>query len=163
MVQFARFDDVGWSKPITVRRGEDLFVNWADFPTAAVFGDRSVALHLLRKASPNGYGYHVELSLSKDMGTSWTDPIAPYSDRSNQQHGFVTMSSNFDGSLIAAYRDRIVAEIRDVSVVRLLDGAWADPVYGHQEGLENFWVLSQWPGCHCARRACGSCLVLSGG
>ena len=197
LVQFARFDDVGWSKPVTVGRGEDVFVNWADFPTVAAFGDSGIALHWLRKAGPSGYGYHVELSLSDDMGRSWSDPVVPYSDRSNQQHGFVTMSGNSDGaldllwldareygqtgllarpdtmqlratridaagrlesdrpvntktcsccqtssarlgdgSLVVAYRDRTDAEIRDISIVRLLDGAWADPVNVHPDGWE---------------------------
>jgi len=197
LVQFARFDEVGWSKPVTVGRGEDIFVNWADFPTVAAFGDSGIALHWLRNAGPSGYGYHVELSLSNDMGSSWSDPIIPYSDRSDQQHGFVTMSGNSDGaldllwldarnygktgllarpdamqlratridadgwhksdrpvdtktcsccqtssarlgdgSLVVAYRDRTDAEIRDISVVRLLDGAWAEPVNVHPDGWE---------------------------
>lgn len=197
LVQFARFDDVGWSKPVTVGRGEDLFVNWADFPSVAAFGDSGIALHWLRKAGPSGYGYHVELSLSDDMGSSWSDPIIPYSDRSVQQHGFVTMSGNTDGaldllwldargygqtgllaradnmqlratridaggnlesdrpvdsktcsccqtssarlgdgSLVVAYRDRTDAEIRDISIVRLLDDAWTDPVNVHPDGWE---------------------------
>ncbi|WP_152543049.1 sialidase family protein [Sulfitobacter mediterraneus] len=197
LVQFARLDDVGWSNPVTVGRGEDLFVNWADFPTVAAFGDGNIALHWLRRASRSGYGYHVELSLSNDIGRSWSDPIIPYSDRSDQQHGFVTMSGNADGalellwldargygqtgllaradnmqlratridadgrlesdrpvdsktcsccqtssarlgdgSLVVAYRDRTDAEIRDISIVRLLDGAWTDPVNVHPDGWE---------------------------
>lgn len=197
LVQFARLDDVGWSNPVTVGRGEDLFLNWADFPTVAAFGDGNIALHWLRRASRSGYGYHVELSLSNDMGRSWSDPIIPYSDRSDQQHGFVTMSGNADGaldllwldargygqtgllaradnmqlratridadgrlesshpidsktcsccqtssarlgdgSLVVAYRDRTDEEIRDISIVRLLDGAWTDPVNVHPDGWE---------------------------
>lgn len=197
LVQYARFDDVGWSKPVTVRRGEDIFVNWADFPTVAAFGDTGIALHWLRRAGQSGYGYHVELSLSNDMGSSWSDPIIPYSDRSDQQHGFVTMNGNSDGaldllwldargygqtgllarpdtmqlratqldaggepksdgpvdtrtcsccqtssarlgdgSLVVAYRDRTEAEIRDISIVRLIDDAWTDPVNVHPDGWE---------------------------
>lgn len=197
LVQFARLDDAGWSNPVTVGRGEDLFLNWADFPTVAAFGDGNIALHWLRRASRSGYGYHVELSLSNDMGRSWSDPIIPYSDRSDQQHGFVTMSGNADGaldllwldargygqtgllaradnmqlratridadgrlesshpidsktcsccqtssarlgdgSLVVAYRDRTDEEIRDISIVRLLDGAWTDPVNVHPDGWE---------------------------
>ena len=49
LVQFARFDDVGWSKPVTVGRGEDVFVNWADFPTVAAFGDSGIALKIERR------------------------------------------------------------------------------------------------------------------
>ena len=197
LVQFARFNDVGWSKPVVVGRGKDIFVNWADFPTVAAFGDSGIALHWLRKAGRSSYGYHVELSLSNDLGRSWSDPIIPHSDRSDQQHGFVTMSGAADGaldllwldaraygqtsllassdemqmranridaqgrlerdrpvdmktcsccqtssarladgSLIVAYRDRTDAEIRDISVVRQLDGAWADPVNVHHDGWE---------------------------
>lgn len=197
LVQFARFDDVGWSNPVTVGRGEDIFVNWADFPTVAAFGDSGIALHWLRKAGRSSYGYHVELSLSNDLGRSWSDPIVPYSDRSDQQHGFVTMSGNSDGALdllwldarnygqtgllarpdvmqlratridahgrletdgpvdtktcsccqtssarlgdgtlVVAYRDRTEAEIRDISIVRLIDDAWTDPINVHPDGWE---------------------------
>ena len=197
LVQFARLDDGGWSEPVTVGRGKDLFVNWADFPSVAAFGSSNIALHWLRKAGDSSYGYHVELSLSNDMGRTWSDPIVPYDDRSDQQHGFVTMSGApdggldllwldaraygrngllektdathlratrinaagklendypvdmktcsccqttsarlGDGSLVVAYRDRTDEEIRDISVVRLLDSAWTDPVTVHHDGWE---------------------------
>ncbi len=42
--------------------------------------------------------------------------------------------------LVAAYRDRSEEEIRDIAVVRFVDGAWTDPVYvGHDN-----W---HYPGC----------------
>lgn len=42
--------------------------------------------------------------------------------------------------LVVAYRDRSDAEVRDVAVVRLVDGAWTEPAIPHPDG----WTI---PGC----------------
>ena len=41
-----------------------------------------------------------------------------------------------DRGLVVAYRDRSASEVRDVSVVRLVDGAWTDPERVHDDGWE---------------------------
>ena len=38
--------------------------------------------------------------------------------------------------LVAAYRDRSEGETRDIAVVRLVDGAWTEPVVPHADGWE---------------------------
>lgn len=81
----------GWSVPRLVNQGDDLFVNWADFPGIAVFEDGTVAVHWLREIGPSSFDYQVEISLSHDGGTSWGEPLIPHSDRSFAQHGFVSM------------------------------------------------------------------------
>ena len=40
------------------------------------------------------------------------------------------------GGLVVAYRDRSEAEIRDIAVVRLVDGAWTTPTIPHPDGWE---------------------------
>ncbi|KNG95677.1 hypothetical protein ATO11_01950 [Pseudaestuariivita atlantica] len=196
-VRFARMDRAGWSQPVEVARGRDLFLNWADFPSVTFFGETGVALHWLRKSEPRGFAYDIEMSVSDDLGATWSDAFIPHTDRSASQHGFATMSGapdgtldllwldgrsydkvGFrdtpdamqlravsvdgsgqlgedravdlqtcsccqtssarlgDGSLVVAYRDRTDAEIRDISVVRLADGNWAEPVTVHRDGWE---------------------------
>ncbi|GAA6189903.1 hypothetical protein NBRC116596_29660 [Litorivita sp. NS0012-18] len=81
----------GWSVPRLVQQGDDLFVNWADFPGIAVFDDGTIAVHWLREIGPSSFDYQVEISLSHDGGTTWGQPLIPHADRSFAQHGFVSM------------------------------------------------------------------------
>lgn len=81
----------GWSVPRLVQQGDDLFVNWADFPGIAVFEDGTIAVHWLREIGPSSFDYQVEISLSHDGGTTWGQPLIPHADRSFAQHGFVSM------------------------------------------------------------------------
>ena len=37
----------GWSAPVTVARGDNWFVNWADFPSVVPLGGRLWAAHWL--------------------------------------------------------------------------------------------------------------------
>ena len=40
------------------------------------------------------------------------------------------------GGAVVAYRDRSAEEVRDVAVVRLVDGAWTEPTIPHADGWE---------------------------
>lgn len=40
------------------------------------------------------------------------------------------------GALLAVYRDRTEAEIRDIAIVRQVDGVWSDPAIVHADGWE---------------------------
>ena len=191
----------GWSVPRVVHEGNDLFVNWADFPGIAVFEDGTIAVHWLREIGPSSSGYQVEISLSHDSGVTWSQPLIPHADRSFVQHGFVAMlpagqkglvviwldgraytvegdkalptqdamqlrattltrnsalgndviidlqtcsccqtslAAMGDGTVLAAYRDRTVGEIRDISVSRLTEEGWEAPITVHSDGWE-FW------------------------
>ena len=80
-----------WSKPVTIRTGRDFFVNWADFPSVEVFGDRRLAAHWLQRTSGSTYAYGVRIALSSDDGKTWSAPVTPHRDSSQQEHGFVAM------------------------------------------------------------------------
>ncbi len=191
----------GWSEPATVVTSDDLFINWADFPSVAAFGDGTLAVHWLQENSPTGYDYDFKVALSGDQGATWRDPITPHRDRTKRQHGFVTLLPVGDsdllaiwldgraynpeatgaeetvyenamqlrattigtdghlsedialdvrtcsccqtsaaitdsGTVIAVYRDRTATEVRDISVVRRIDGVWSDPATVHGDGWE---------------------------
>ena len=194
----------GWSETRLVHQGADLFVNWADFPGIAVFEDGTIAVHWLREIGPSSFDYQIEIALSHDGGTTWGQPLIPHDDRSQAQHGFVSMqpagqdvlaviwldgqaygaeddkalnapdamqlrgttltrdgllgrdvgidlqtcsccqtslAATGNGTILAAYRDRIEGEIRDISVARLTDERWQSPVSVHEDG----WELSGCP------------------
>ena len=90
-LRFSRFDGRSWSAPRTIRSGTDFFVNWADFPSLQVLGDKRLAAHWLQRAGPGTYAYHVKVALSHDGGSTWGDAITPHRDLSNTEHGFVSM------------------------------------------------------------------------
>lgn len=95
----------GWSFPRLVQQGDDLFVNWADFPGIAVFDDGTIAVHWLRETGPSSFDYQVEISLSHDGGTTWGQPLIPHADRSFAQHGFVSMWSAGQDGLAVIWLD----------------------------------------------------------
>lgn len=104
-VRVARLTNNAWSQPVTVAKGADLFVNWADSPSIETFGTDGLAVHWLRKPGRGSFDYDVEIAISKDKGDTWSGPVIPYSDRSHAQHGFVSMSAAPDGMLDVVWLD----------------------------------------------------------
>jgi hypothetical protein len=80
-----------WSEPQTVVQADDLFVNWADFPSVAAFADGTWAAHWLQKNGTSSYQYNVMVALSSDEGKTWNAPFILHDDRSQSEHGFVSL------------------------------------------------------------------------
>ena len=93
-----------WSAPQTIRTGSDFFLNWADFPSIRVLDGRVLAAHWLQRTGRGAYAYGVRISISRDGGKRWSSPIIPHRDRSETEHGFVTLWPERDG-LGAAWLD----------------------------------------------------------
>ena len=188
----------GWSEPRTIVESDALFVNWADFPSVAAFGNGTLVAHWLKETG-SGYDYDVNIALSQDEGKSWGKTLTPHRDGRSAQHGFATllpMAGNRvlavwldgrtdgaddaspenatdamqlrgaiiaadgtlskdllldaqtcsccqtsaavagDGTVLVAYRDRTKDEIRDISLVRMINGVWSDPTIVHEDGWE---------------------------
>ncbi len=90
-LRFARWDGAGWGAARTIIDRPDLFVNWADFPSLAVFDDGTLAAHWLEMSGPGTYAYDVRMALSADGGETWGDDIVPHRDGVQAEHGFVSM------------------------------------------------------------------------
>lgn len=84
-LRLSRFDRTAqsWQTPVTVARGADWFVNWADFPTVTPLGDghllavwfvNNPAAALDGADHGHGAGYHAQYSLSRDGGATWSKP-----------------------------------------------------------------------------------------
>jgi hypothetical protein len=186
-VHFAELRDGAWSPPRTVVRRDDLFVNWADFPSLIALAGDSLAAHWLQYNGPGTYAYQVHVAFSGDGGATWSDPVVPHERRTQTEHGFVSLLAGPEGlevvwldgrsyaegpeqmslravsvagngrpsdervldervcdccqtslvavprGLVVAYRDRTQAEIRDIAVVRRVDGVWTPPVRVHED------------------------------
>lgn len=88
-----------WSAPVTIARGADWFLNWADFPSLAAFPDGSLAAHWLAKSGAGTYAYDIRVSRSADGGRTWGKPVTPHRDGVAAEHGFVSMAPAPDGLL----------------------------------------------------------------
>ena len=191
-----------WSQKNAISKGDNWFVNWADFPSISTFGEGSIASHFLVQSGKDTYAYDVNVSISNDQGMSWSNPITPHTDSTLTEHGFVSMvpykeevlavwldGRNYaliqesdtvpsnemtlrsavidkngqlteellidnrvcsccqtDAALVSTgpilvYRDRTEAEIRDISVVRLINGKWTKP----QSVFNDNWEINGCP------------------
>lgn len=202
-VKTAVLNGSDWSQPVTVVEGDDLFINYADFPSIAAMPDGTLAINWLRMNGDSYYAYDTSISLSQDDGATWDAGVVPHRDGTVRQHGFVSMvpdgsggvmamwldGRNYDtgdgqgaaeaegdamqlrattlaadgtlskeillddrtctccqtsavalddGTVLLAYRDRTADEIRDISLVRRVDGTWSEPVGISGDGWEIF-------------------------
>lgn len=183
VLQFSRFNNGAWSTPATIAKGGDWFVNWADFPSLAVYPDGNhLAAHYLAKSANGTYDYDVHITQSSDGGAHWSESFILHTDGIPAEHGFVSLmpietdrmfaawldgrntkteggtmtlrTALFDpkGELfeeaeldnkvcdccqtdavitesgpVVVYRDRSDEEIRDIAIVRKVNGQWTKP------------------------------------
>lgn len=90
-LRFAVLENDLWSPVRTVVAGEDLFVNWADFPSVLRLPDGSLVAHWLQRTGPETYSYGVQLARSSDDGETWSRPVTPHTDGTPTEHGFVSL------------------------------------------------------------------------
>lgn len=104
-LRFAVRDQQGWSEPRTVSEGDNWFVNWADFPSVIALPDGGLAAHWLVKSGKSTYAYDVNISRSADGGRTWSNPVVPHTDKTQTEHGFVSLIPLQDGRLGAVWVD----------------------------------------------------------
>lgn len=90
-LRFASYDESVWSEPNTVSSGADWFVNWADFPSVRIIDEQFWVAHWLVKHRWSAYAYDIFVSVSRDAGRSWSEPIQPHADSTPTEHGFVSI------------------------------------------------------------------------
>lgn len=104
-LRFAMRDADGWSKAYNVDEGENWFINWADFPSVIALTDGSLAAHWLVKSGPGTYAYDVNIALSNNGGQTWGKRIVPHTDKTQTEHGFVSLIPLRDSRLGAIWID----------------------------------------------------------
>lgn len=182
-----------WSAPQTVVERNDLFVNWADFPSLLPAQGGRLVAHWLQKNGTDTYAYEVRTAQSLDGGGTWSEPRVLHDDGVAAEHGFVSLwetplgevqavwldgrgateatpqpqtqlgfttlspeglpgptelidnrtcdCCQTDAALatngpVVAYRDRSDTELRDIHVMRRVNGAWSAPVAVHADGWQ---------------------------
>jgi hypothetical protein len=104
-LRFSTWEGGGWSEPRQIASGEGWFVNWADFPSLAAAADGTLAAHWLVRSGDSTYAYDVKLAVSRDGGSSWSDPVSPHDDGTPTEHGFVSMVPVPDGGFQVVWLD----------------------------------------------------------
>lgn len=103
--KYAEFQSENWSTPETIAKGNDWFVNWADYPMIAIDREENKIAHYLAKSSAGTYSYDVNVVLKPRDSTNWSNSIIPHTDGTPTEHGFVTMLPNNDASFTLAWLD----------------------------------------------------------
>jgi hypothetical protein len=98
---FTRRAGEGWSAPAAIVESDDLFVNWADFPSITSDNSGRLLAHWLQKRGSGSYAYDVRLASSRDGGATWSPSIVAHDDGTETEHGFVSMLPHPDGARFA--------------------------------------------------------------
>ncbi|HYI09545.1 MAG TPA: sialidase family protein [Thermoanaerobaculia bacterium] len=104
-LRFARYDSGQWSAPRTIVERNDLFVNWADFPSIVEDSKGTLFAHWLQKSGKGTYSYDVQMAASTDGGATWGKPFLLNRDGKQAEHGFVTLAALPDGGVGATWLD----------------------------------------------------------
>lgn len=87
-----------WSEPAEVVKANDLFVNWADFPSVVPLASGKLLAHWLQRNGTGRYSYDVRLAESADGGRTWSKSVTPHAPGIPAEHGFVTLLPRPDSS-----------------------------------------------------------------
>lgn len=104
-LRFARYANGQWSAPRTIVERNDLFVNWADFPSIVEDVRGALFAHWLQKSGKGTYSYDVQMASSTDGGATWGKPFLLNRDGKEAEHGFVTLAALPGGGVGATWLD----------------------------------------------------------
>jgi len=104
-LRFARHRGGKWSAPRTIVERNDLFVNWADFPSIVEDAKGALFAHWLQKSGASTYAYDVRMAASTDGGATWGKPFLLNRDGKQAEHGFVTLAALPAGGVAATWLD----------------------------------------------------------
>ena len=89
-IKFKLYDG-SWGKERTIAKGDNWFINWADFPSLLHIGEDNFVAHWLVKSSADRYAYDVYVAHSKNNGDDWSQPQLINKDKTPTEHGFVSL------------------------------------------------------------------------
>ena len=67
------------------------FVNWADFPSMLALNEKELVAHWLHRSGAGRYAYDVRVARSNDGGATWSAAVTPHTDKTESEHGFVSL------------------------------------------------------------------------
>jgi len=101
---YSTFQNEKWTSPQEIARGQNWFVNWADFPSLSVIGPW-MAAHWLQKSNLGTYDYDIHIAQTLDSGRHWSPSFIPHRDSISAEHGFVSMLPLSSTRMLAVWLD----------------------------------------------------------
>lgn len=193
ILKYSALVDDTWQEPQIILKGDDWFVNWADYPMITE-NKGNLWSHVLKKSSAGTYSYDVKMNVLPEGAPEWKTNLPLHTDGTPTEHGFVSVmpykggffvdwldgrntqenevgergamtlragAVSTDGELlqeweldartcdccqtcavltdngpVVLYRDRSEDEIRDIYVVRLVNGVWTEPQPIHSDNWQ---------------------------
>lgn len=96
-LRFATWTRGAWTQPVTIVEDDKIVANWADVPSVARGGDGALVAHWAQASGTETYAYDAVVARSTDGGTSWKTLGALHDDRTQTEHGFVSLLGEADG------------------------------------------------------------------
>jgi hypothetical protein len=90
-LRHATWSGGAWQSAGTVARGDDWFINWADFPSVVPVDATTWAAHWLEQRPGSVYSYDLRIAVSRDAGASWSAAMSPHDDGTPTEHGFASL------------------------------------------------------------------------
>ena len=87
---FSRLTSEDWETPKVISRGNNWFVNWADFPALSIDASGIVA-HWLQISAQGTYDYDIRARFYSKDNATWTEARTIHTDGISAEHGFVAM------------------------------------------------------------------------
>ena len=87
-LKFAERTSSGWSAPTTVASGNNWFLSYADPPVVFRRPNGTLVASWLKSTNPDYEGNDLQVSSSQNDGKTWSTPIVPHHDGTEQQHAF---------------------------------------------------------------------------
>ena len=116
VLKFSLYKKGKWQRTGEIARGENWFVNWADFPSVMPITKKFWLSHrLVKQSGGKAYDYDVVLAISNDAGLTWRDIGSPHRDGSAAEHGFAAIFSEGDTAGIIWLDGREYFEKKDVA------------------------------------------------
>jgi hypothetical protein len=104
-LRMARFRNDQWSATRTVIERNDLFANWADFPSILEDARGTLFAHWLQRSGSDTYSYDVRMASSIDGGATWSAPFLLNRDGKQSEHGFASLAALSNGGVAATWLD----------------------------------------------------------
>ncbi len=103
-LNYSVLEDGVWIKSTEIAKGDNWFVNWADFPAIAK-NNQNILAHFLQKSDPATFAYDVKIKLSNNFGKNWGLDKKLHQDTTLTEHGFVTMIPFKEDSFFITWLD----------------------------------------------------------
>ncbi|MCF6223205.1 MAG: hypothetical protein L3J34_05705 [Flavobacteriaceae bacterium] len=103
-LNYSSLMDGKWTVSQEIAKGENWFINWADFPAIAKNND-NIITHFLQKSDSATFAYDVRIKQTMDNGAVWMDDQKVHKDSTLTEHGFATILPYKDGGFFMTWLD----------------------------------------------------------